>query len=146
KNRSPERFLRCQHYQRTPQGRVHQSAVGKQVVLAFFLKAPLGRCFPAGQTSSRTFEIQEIEIRTRRAAFGVGCDKREVNLFLASDGPHCCSLSEIGKIVKRGPQFRSARFDPREKLARLLRMEPKMSAPENHGHHANLTMKSLIRY
>ena len=73
----------------------------------------------------------EIEIPTWRAASATGRDKRDANLFLISDQPTLPFGFEIGKIVKYAG-LNSDHLDLilGKNLARLLRIEPKPSAPK----------------
>jgi hypothetical protein len=67
--------------------------------------------------------------------------------FLTSGQPTLPFGFEIGKIVKyAGLNFNQLDLIRGEKLARLLRIEPKPSAPKTPGHHANLTTKSPDAY
>ena len=76
-------------------------------------------------------ETPEIEISTWRAASAIGCDQRDATLFLDLDHPTLPFGLEIGKIVKYAG-LNSDQLDLilGKNLARLLRIEPKPSAPK----------------
>jgi hypothetical protein len=76
-------------------------------------------------------ETPEIEIPTCRAASAIGCDKRDANVFLDFGSPDIAVRFQD----RQDCQIRGLNSDQLDlilgkNLARLLRIEPKPSAPK----------------
>src|SRR4029077_252402 len=102
-----------------------------------------------GQTSgvAKSSKPQRLRFATWRAGRRLRAIKGDANLFLNFGPPDIAVRFPYRQDRQiRGPQFRSAGFDPREKPREPAPHRGQTVRPENHGHHANLTTTSLGAY